>query len=85
MVVDNYAEPRPARPPIVAYRPKIKLCVIGLPDLVRALCLPAVDQIICVTISLLAVDGECPQVFRDCPNDVVDGVIPQGLRMKSVR
>ena len=50
--------------------------MIGLPNLVRALCLPAVDQIICVAISFLAVDGECPQVFRDGPYDVVDGVIP---------
>ncbi len=76
MIVDDDGQPRPVRLPVVAYCPEIKLGVIGLPDLVRALCLSAVDQIVCVAISLLAIDSEGPHILRDGPDDAVNSVIP---------
>ena len=75
MVVDDYAQPRPARLPIVAYRPEIKPCVIGLPDLVRTFSLAAMDKVVSRAIGFFTGDGERLQILRDGANDVVDSVV----------
>ena len=79
MVVDNDAQPRPCWLPIIADRPEIELGVIGLPDLVRAFGLTAINQIIGVAISLRTFDPECFQVLGDGADDVVDSVVSRWI------
>src|SRR6266496_3080176 len=56
MVVLDHGQPRPGRLTGRGHHPQVKLGVVGLPYLVGAGCLPAVDQLEHLRVALGAID-----------------------------
>ena len=73
MVVFDHGQPRPGRVTGRGHHPQVELGVIGLPDLVGAGRLPAVDQLEHLRVALGPLDRKGPQRRVDAADDRIDG------------